>query len=78
MADQVEEDDDPETKFKALRKTDKWLKGGQMFLRLAQALLLQKGKNPRVAGRLFLVKYCKPLRTAFPMTYQQNQKMAAE
>ena len=78
MADQVEEDDDPETKFKALRKTDKWLKDGQTFLWLAKALLLQKGKNPKVAGRLFLVKYCKPLRTAFPMTYQQNQKMAAE
>jgi len=78
VAEQVENADDPEKKFDELRKTDEWLKNAQAFLKVAKALLLQKGKDPKFAGQLFLAKFCAPLRGQHPATYGFLEKMAAE
>jgi len=78
MADQVENADDPEKRFGELRYQDEWLLDAQVFLGVAKALLLQKGKNPKFAGQLFLIKFCTPLRGQYPATYEQLQKMSAE
>jgi hypothetical protein len=78
VAEQVENADDPEKKFDELRKTDEWLKNAQAFLKVAKALLLQKGKDPKFAGQLFLAKFCAPLRGQYPATYGFLEKMAAE
>jgi filamentous hemagglutinin len=78
VAAQVENADDPEKKFDELRKTDEWLKNAQAFLKVAKALLLQKGKDPKFAGQLFMAKFCAPLRGQYPATYGLLEKMAAE
>ena len=78
MALKVENADDPDATFKALRQTSPWLMDAQSFLAQARALLIQKGKDPKFAAQLFMVNYAKPIQAAFPTTYGLLQQMAAE
>ena len=78
MSLEVEDSDDPDATFKTLREKSPWLKDAQNFLAQARALLIQKGKSPKFAAQLFMVKYAKPIQAAFPTTYGLLQQMAAE